>query len=446
MSFRRGMRILRWIAVVFVLIVVFFLFGLPALLSTEGGRNKLASVLGDAIDREVGIGGLDVGFLFGSVDLEELSIGNPKGFPKGRMLEARRVHLDASLRRLLAGSIEGTMEASGVELHVLVKDGRTNLDGLGGSDEKEKDEEEKGEAPELHLVVRLTDSRVTLEDLDKKEKVVVDGVDVDFVLSNRGGEANSRLTVHIDAIDQKTLRLHDIRLDAFQQEGLIRIRELSAEIANKGRVVGSAQLSDGDAWQASLRLVSVGIDEPMQPFVAALYPPAAAQGGPLAGTLDGEFNISGRGLTWEEIRPTLEGTGEVKLSSLNLPAGSLISMLAQGGGRGDGTVGLFDAGALFDIKDGWFTFHRLSASGEQVRYDLSGRVSLTGDLDLKVDLKPAALRYGGGQFEKYLKYVDKLDFRIKGNTDNPKLRPPRLDDLLRDAAGGALGDLLDRLK
>ena len=87
MSFRRGMRILRWIAVVFVLIVVFFLFGLPALLSTEGGRNKLASVLGDAIDREVGIGGLDVGFLFGSVDLEELSIGNPKGFPKGRVLE-----------------------------------------------------------------------------------------------------------------------------------------------------------------------------------------------------------------------------------------------------------------------------------------------------------------------------------------------------------------------
>ena len=77
---------------------------------------------------------------------------------------------------------------------------------------------------------------------------------------------------------------------------------------------------------------------------------------------------------------------------------------------------------------------------DKIRTILSGpafRVSLDGKLDLTIDMKPAMERYGGRKFEKYLDYVDSLDFRIRGTTDDPSLRAPELKDLAR----GAINDL-----
>ena len=180
----------------------------------------------------------------------------------------------------------------------------------------------------------------------------------------------------------------------------------------------------------------MAIDGPMRKMVAALYPPAAARDGPLGGVLNAGFKVSGRGMTWESVKPTLRGEGEVKLQGLKLSPQSLLGMLAKLTDRPQ-PLALNDAGAKFAIANGWLNFSRLSASGDETRYDLRGRVSLDGKLDLTIDLKPAMERHGGGKFEKYLGYVDSLDFRIKGTTEDPKIRAP----VLKDIARGAINDL-----
>ncbi|MEE8106299.1 MAG: AsmA-like C-terminal region-containing protein [Planctomycetota bacterium] len=440
---RKFLRIARRLAYLVVALVLVALFGVPWYLSSESGRKELTAALSKSLDRNVELGGLSVGFLFKDVALRDLRIANPEGFPEGALLEAGNIDVNIGIRDLLDGRVRGDASGDGLTLHIIQKGGKSNLDGFASRDDEEPDDEHTGDIPNLSIDLALTGTRVIIEDLDRGEKVTVDGVTVKLHLTNEGGETTSKLTVNIAAIDQPILRLSDLVLNASMANGRVEVSTLGANLGSGGRVTGSASLDAENKWSAALVLDSITLDDKLQPLAASLFPPMASDESPLKGLLEGRFELSGQGLTWAAMKPTLAGSGEVKLNGLALGANSLLGLLAQAVGRDEkGALEMNSAGAQFRVEDGWLHFNRLSASGKEARFDLGGKVSLDGKLDLKVDLKPLAVRYGGRDFKKFLGYINTLDFRIDGTTLAPRIQGPDLGDLAQQGLAG----LLDKWK
>lgn len=435
-------RTLKWVIGVVLVLGCVVLYVMPLLANTEAGRRRVAQVLGSAFDREVTLGGLNVGFLYATVKVEELTIANPDGFPPGPMLTASHLKLDSSLRQLFTGVVQGGLVGDGVHLHVLRKGGVTNLDGLIGGGGGEGG----AEPPDLDLTMELEASRLTVEDLDTGEKVVVAGVGLVGRLTNRSGVQDAGLRIHVDEIVRAGVTVRDLEIDARHEEDWLKLEKLAARLPGRGTLQGAGRLRvrNGDEWSVKLDAKNVGLDEDMLPLVGAVYPLAADARGEIDGELHAELDVTGNGLTWNAIRPTLAGTGTVSLTGLTLPQASVLARVAQLAGREEGAVTLNNAGAQFQVREGWLEFQRLSASGEQVRYDLAGRVSLTGELRLTMDLMPLVKRFGGGDtYQKVARHVDRLPMRIEGTTVEPQLKAPRAEDLLKEAVEKRLGKELE---
>lgn len=436
-------RALKWSIGVLLVVACVVLYIMPLLANTEAGRRRVAQVLGRAFGREVTLGGLNVGFLYATVKVEELAIANPEGWPPGPMLTASHLKLDSSFRQLLAGVVQGGLAGEGVHLHVLRRGGETNLDGLIGGRSHDG-----SEPPELDVSMELVGSRLTVEDLDTGEKLLLKGVGLVMRLTNRAGVRGAGLRIHVDKIQQAGVTVRNLEIDARHEGDWLQLEQLAAHLPGGGSLNGAGRLrvQGGDEWDVKLEARDVAIDEDMLPLVGAVYPLAADARGEIAGRLHAEFDVSGRGLTWNAVRPSLAGTGRVSLTDLELPSASVLARLAHLAGRQEGAVALNNAGAQFQVHDGWLEFQRLSASGEQVRYDLAGRVSLTGELRLTMDLMPLVRRFGGGDtYRKVARYVEKLPMRIEGTTAQPQIKAPRAEDLLKDVVEKKLGKELEEL-
>ncbi|MHC4548776.1 MAG: AsmA family protein [Planctomycetota bacterium] len=438
-------RLIKWLFGLVLLLALFVLFVLPMLANTEAGRNRLASVLSRAFDREVALGGLKIGFLYSSVDVEKLRMANPKGYPQGAMLEAERLELDTGLKDLLGGLVRGSLEGSRLHLHVIRKGGGTNLDGLvrGGSSE------EGGDTPDLDLSLELRDSRLTVEDLDKGDKLVLDGVGLTMRLTNRQGVQDAGLQIRVRAIDRGGLHVRELEIDARQAGEFLELDRLRGLLSGEGELSGTGRLRvrNGDEWNVKLDAKNVALEEDMMPIVGALVPFAAKAGGQVTGRLNANFEVRGNGLTWEAMKPTLAGTGRAALTDLALPAEAMLAQIAHLAGREAGGVALNDAGAQFQVSRGWLEFQRLSASGGQARYDLAGRVSLDGQLELTMDIMPLVKQFGGaGAYREAARYVEKIPVRIGGTATKPRLKAPRAEDFAKDALGKGLEDLFKKKK
>lgn len=422
-----------------ILLALFLFVVFPMLVNTEKGRQQLAKMLGKALDRPVKIEGLKVGWFFSSVDIEGFSVGNPPGFPEGNMIEARQMHMESSIKKLLGGTIRGALAGQGLTVHMIRKGGQTNFDGLGGK--RKEREKTEGEIPDLDLQLDLKDGRFIIEDLDKAEKLDVKKVSTSLRFTNMAGAKTADLVVTVAEVDNNAMKVRDLVLTMeLAKEDLV-IRELSAILPGKGTLAGdgAVQLRKGGGWQANLRMASVSIDGDMMPFVGAVYPMAAAAGGQMDGLLDATFSVKGNGLTWKKIKPNLTGTGDVKLSKLGLPAGSVVGQLTALAGGSAEKISFNNAGAQFKIQNGWLHFNRLSASGKEARYDLAGMVSLNGELRLSMDILPLVKTFGGeSRYAKVQKYVKTLPVRIQGTTLKPELKAPDVNDLIKDNAGGLL--------
>ncbi|MFQ5845377.1 MAG: AsmA-like C-terminal region-containing protein [Planctomycetota bacterium] len=437
------LRILKWLFGIGILLGALLLLGFPLLLNTAAGRNKVASVLGAALDREVTLGDLKVGLLFRSVTVGDLGVANPEGFPEGRLFEAKKISLEIGIRQLLKGRVEGDVTAEGVKLHVLQRGERTNLDGLAPA----KGAGEEG-GPDLKIDLHLTDSRLVVEDLDRNEKLSLDGVDLQVALSNRAGRQDVSADLRIGRIERQGVEVRDLHAVLAREGDLVRLRRLEAGVGERGRLSGDGRLplrGDGE-WEVRLDATDVQIEGGVQRLARALFPLAASDRAPVTGRFQGRFALRGRGKTWERIKPTLQGDGQVSLIELTVPPGALATMLAGWAGRRADPLELNDAGARFDIAQGWVNFQRLSARGDQVRYDLRGRVSLDGRLDLVMDGMPLLRRYGGKTHEQVARYLKEIPIRIRGTTSRPIPRFPRTEDLLgslsKDAVEGALERIL----
>jgi len=443
-------KIVKWL---FVLVVVMFLgivLGGPYILSSEPGRKQIETGLTEALHRPVSIGKLDVGFLFRSIELKDLAIKNPEGYPPASLFKADSLKFDVGLGDAVEKKFTGSLKGDGLAVLFQRKGGTTNLDGIGSAKGGDTGE---GKAPDLDLSLELTNSKVTIEDLDKNESLVLDGVGVWMQLTNRADRRTTGIKIKVDSIDRSGIHVRDLLLDAKESGGWLDLEKIEAHFAGQGQLngTGRVQLQGGDAWQVKLVAQAVKLTDDLMPIVGSLYPLAAKAEGQADGQIDASFDVRGNGLTWEAMKPSLVGTGQVLLTGLQLPAGSVIAKLGEFAGRPAGGVQVKDAGASFGIGQGWIAFNRLSAETHEARYDLAGRVSLDGQLDLTMDLMPLVKQFGGGKaYKDVSKHVDKIPVQIKGTSAAPKFGLPKAEELakgiLEKKAEEGISDILDKIK
>ena len=261
------------------------------------------------------------------------------------------------------------------------------------------------------------------------------------------------MQIRIDKVERDTLTVRDLKVDAKQAGDYLDLEKITALLPGDGTLDGSGRMrvKGGDDWAVKLDAKNVAIEKNMVPLVAGMFPLASSAGENINGNVNAQFDVKGNGLTWEAMRPTLDGTGGVSLSGLKLPSGSLLAQVATLAGRGQGDIDINSAGAAFKVANGWVNFNRLSAKGGKARYDFAGRVSLEGGLDLTMDLMPLVQAFGGGKtYGKIGKHIKDLPVRIKGTTAKPQLKAPKAEDLLKGAASGliekGIGKALDKFK
>jgi len=429
----KSLRWLRRILIALVLLAVAALFGLPALLSSDYGRGQLEAGLSKALKREVTIESISIGFLFNSVAADGVRMSHPEGFPEGDTFKAASVELETSWRELIKGNLRGEMRGRQVELNVLQRGDSTTLDGLGGDGEPSEGD---GEVPPLDISVLLTDCSVTYHDLDSDQKTSIVGLDIDARLQSENNSNRGSLSIRAPELRHDALVVKNVEILARAEPNALTLHTLKGTIGGAGDLNASAKLDLGatKAWSAKVSATSVAIDSAIMPLVTTMYPFAAAAEGQLDGNLEASFDITGKGLTWEAARPTLAGKGEIKLANLQLSEQSLVGQLAAlAGGKGD-ALSLNNTGAQFAISHEWLNFQRLSASGKEARYDMSGRVSMDGKLDLRMDLLPLVKLFDAGTYAEAQKYIDTLPVKIQGTTTAPRLRAPDANSLLGNIA------------
>ncbi len=429
-------RILFWLLVVVLLAAGagaawWYLRGDP--------RAELEALLGRTLGREVHIGRLEVDPR-GHVTLHDVDIGNPEGFGGAGLLSATVLDLDVGLSDLLDGKFSGVVTAQAVELRLVKQGGNTNLAGL-----IRPRDADAGAPVDLHLDLAISGSRVLLEDLDHARTLVLEGVDVRVLLTNRDAQRTAAATVSIAEVALHGLPIRALTMTVRGDGQDVAIEALRGRIGARGEVTGSGRifLAGERDWQFEIAATNVDLDADVRRVVAAVYPPLSSSLDATAATaatgwLGAELSLGGSGLHWEEIRPTLVGSGTARLHEVVLPRGSLLLALASLVGRADDPWTLGESTVVFAIGQGWIELTRVTAENAAASLPIAGRVSLVGELDLRVDLMPMVRLFGGGIYRDAARYATSLPVRIRGTIEHPEIAPPSVADLGKSLLGGAI--------
>jgi hypothetical protein len=242
--------------------------------------------------------------------------------------------------------------------------------------------------------------------------------------------------------------LRDVDLFATVNEESVELARLAGTLGRDGRVNGNGRLwLGGDkGWSFTLAAEGVDIDGDVRPLVTGLFPPLAATVAATAATgkVAADVELSGTGLHWDVIRPTLAGKGKATLTDLRLPEGSLVPEIATvlGHPRSDPAMPaqwtLALATVEFTLADEWVKLLRVTVDREHVPVPVEGGVSLAGVLDLRVDVLPLARVFGSKAHSAIGKYATSLPVRIRGTVDKPEVALPTASDVGRSLLGGAM--------
>jgi|GEM_PF-1916483 len=443
-------RLWAWLTAGLALLVVVGVaawFVLPRLLDSDAVRREIEARLSEALNREVTIETLHVDADQTAVTLGGVTIADPPELGDGALLQAEEVRLDVGLDALRHGAIEGTLSAAGVVVRVVRVGKTTNVHGLGRGAPKG----DRKPVP-LALAVELSDSRVELVDRDADETLALDGVGLRAVIGADAGEREAGVSLQIDEASIDTLTLRDIALQGrFENDGLA-LSRLTARLGDQARLEGSGRVGLGAAgkptdWTVSAALTDAAIDADLVPLAVMVYPPLAkldqsVQRSPEAqwGRLSLDVTLSGTGMTWPALRPTLAGEGRIALADVLIVPDTLVGSLAIAVGHQTGTLKLQRGTAEFTLADEWISLRRVQAEGDVVVPPIVGRVALDGRLDLEVDLMPLLKAYGGEAYVRASKVSSKIPVRVVGTVKDPDIKRPKASSVAR----GLLGGLVNR--
>jgi hypothetical protein len=427
--------LLRRIVIALVVVLVLLggvVFGARYWLASDDPRARLQQALTEALQRDVVIGALEVEGE--RVVLTGVSIGNPEGFAGAPLFSAERIELDVALEDLLDDRITGVVSAHAVELRIAKQSGTTNLLGPIGRGEG-------GRALDLHVDLAITSSRLVLEDLDRDQSSALEGVGMRVLLSNRDGAQQGQAHVTIAEVGLHGIPLRDVELFATVADDVVDLDRLTGTLGRSGRVQGSGRLwLGGDkGWSFTIAAAGVDIDGDVRPLAIGLFPPLAATFAATAATgmLAADVELSGTGLHWDVIRPTLAGKGSATLTDLRVPEGALVpEVVALVGHAGPWTLAV--ATVEFMLADEWVTLARVTVDRERVTVPVEGGVSLAGALELRVDVLPLVRVFGSAAHTAVGNYATSLPVRIRGTVQKPEIALPTATDVGRSLLGGAM--------
>lgn len=431
----RGSVLRRVVVVLFVIAVLAagVVFGVRSWWRSDDPRARLQALLSDALQRDVEIGGVEA--QGERVILTGLAVGNPEGFEGEPLFRAERLELDVALEDLLDDEITGVVHADAVDLHIVKKDGTTNLlgpfgQGGGGS----------GRKRDLHLDLAITSSKLVLDDLDRGQTLVLEGVGMRVLVSNRDGERRGQAHVTIAEVGLHGIPLRDVEVFAKVEDETVELEALEGRLGS-GTVKGHGRvfLGGDKGWSFTVAAADVDIDGDVRPLVTALFPPLAATVDATAakGKVAADVELAGAGMHWDQVRPTLAGKGTATLTDVELPAGSLVPDLAALVGH-EGAWALARASAEFVVADDWVKLGRVTLEREAVPMPVEGGVSLGGALDLRVDVLPLVRIFGGKAHAAIGSVATSVPVRIRGTVQAPELALPTAADVGRSLLGGAI--------
>lgn len=436
-------RALIWGAVALVLVGALAVWLVPRLLGTDTARHELEKILSEALDRPVTVESLEVTLDPPQLTLTGVEVGESEAFEdQGPMLRARALVFDLSMADVKERRIVGSVVARGVRLHVVRRDGALNLAGLG----RKRDPDAKSTL-DLRLDVALEGAEVAVEDFDHDERLDLEGVGLQALLSNRPDEKEARLQLTVAAVDVREIPLRNVMLHGRVTKDAWVVHRVRAEVGDSGVVEGSGRatlksVDGGQPWHVDVEARDVRLEGPVADAVARAYPLVAAGAGTtdsgLAGLLGASLKLDGRGLAWESVAPTLAGEVGLSLRDVTIPQEAMVLQLAALAGRKSGPLTIEEGSVDATIAEGWITLARARTGTGDLDPHLSGRVSLAGELDLKADLLPLVRMFGGGAYAGATRYTTSLPVRIGGTVRDPDLQAPAAADVAKGLAGGLL--------
>jgi len=231
-----------------VIVLLLLIVAAPLALALPFVRGALADRIGDALGREVEIGGA-FAFWGKGIDLDDVVVKSPPGFEEP-LATVKHVHVDVDVLKLIGGGLDA--EVLVVEPRVAFeKDaaGRSNADGLfgrpGPGTEEEApapaptpEPEARRETPDLRLHVQVVDGVVRatmppakdvqeLRDLDTSVEVSGDGALTVRLTAQAvgaaagGGDAALRVNLALDGEGDGPVEVHVPALDLSRLSGIV---------------------------------------------------------------------------------------------------------------------------------------------------------------------------------------------------------------------------------
>ncbi len=429
--------------VVAVIVVGLLVVGAMALLprwlsDNEEVRAKVEAILSDALQRSVTIERLVVDewshvVLWGVTVAQPDELDAPQRDP---MLRVERVELSVELEHLLKRDVIGRLDAHDVTMVVLERGGRTSVHGLGRPPDPSR---RSTDPPDLALDIALHSGTLQWVDLDRDESLDVRGLTLEGHLSNRAqSERQAAVELSAGVVAFHDIEVHQVAAVVELHDRAVELQSLSAEVAD-GRLEGSARLGRIDHkgatptdWSVALTLRDSTLAE-LRTWVRAPAPLPSATDPALEGTLDATVELTGEGLRWSTVEPSVRGTVSIALRHMKVPDQSVVLRLAELAGREPGPWSIEEVSISVRVDEGWV--HPRSLALGELRPSVGGRVSLSGQLDLTVDLMPLVEVFGGGVYAKLARTTASLPVRIEGTLRDPSLAAPSA----RDVAKGLLG-------
>ena len=123
---------------------------------------------------------------------------------------------------------------------------------------------------------------------------------------------------------------------------------------------------------------------------------------------------------------------------MRLPAEALLSRLVALAGDDENGVSLEHGAVTFSVHDGWIDLEKVELEQRAVAIPVTGRVSLAGNLDLRVDLLPLVKLVGGGAYASVSRIASSIPVRVRGTLEDPEIEPPTAGDVGTSLLGGLI--------
>jgi hypothetical protein len=268
----------------------------------------------------------------------------------------------------------------------------------------------------------------------------------------RPADSNGTLTLRMDGIRSEVFDLRNVDVDAVMEGGVARTRKATATLNG-----GSAQLDLSvdlrpavAEWRGSTKLDAVRITKEMQPAIARAIPIFAGLAVTVTGTVGATLDLAGRGEDFEAAKRTLTGSGLIRGARTQLSQSKVMAVIGQFVGL-PRDVPFEDFETRFQVQNGAVRQERLLLSSPTMDLRMSGTTSFEGRLRYQLGVRPK-----GSPSEKWRRLERVLDrdgflaMRLEGDVEDPDLKPPKVDDLLKSTAEdllkGKLEDLLKKKK